>query len=392
MKVSFSTHRCEDSKAFRRFAVLYRNTHLAMFLVGILFLGLFSRPVNAKISPSLISASKLLMQGNLLPVCEVLEQSNMKIQRSNDWLSLITSTPIPQELRGHVSLNLSYARAQGYQGDKVSFGLFEEDESEYFVSTGLLKFLHAQKEPQFKQRNVSYETMSIGRNGIEIEVNSPAFLGASGRISLRYWTITHFQHTQFSGQVTIVDHETHLKGALSHWDHSLEAFRKVPYSGHGLAVSFDVYKELIPGTVVFVREFPLYARDILYNAGILKGTLESDRKYVDPEDFLNYGALIKGRYEYRNLRLPVTINFVYGIRHNISENIQVQLSANRSFRPELQISIRDRDWQITTRYRYPSLYYLEIGKNNISAGLYLGGTTRTGLTSVGLTLNGRLRF
>lgn len=384
MKVCFS-YLGQYSKALRRFAVFSFGALLAF----ILLLGLCPKPVMAGTFSSMAYTSKVLAEGNHLPVFQLLEQGNKEIQRSNDWLSLITSVPSPH--KGHAFLKLAYEQSQNYYGDNVFLSLFEEEHSRYFASASLLQLFHEQEKP-FQSKDAAYETLSVRREGARISTAIPTFLGINGRVSLGFWRITHFRQTQFSGQAALIDGTACLEGTLEHWDSNLEAFRKEPYHGYGLALSLNLSKELVPGTEVFVEGFPLYAWDFLYNAGVLIGELKSDRQYMDPKEFINYGALVKGRYEYKDLKVPMDVNSVFGIRQNIGDSMRVQLSVTQNLRPELQVSLWNKDWQIIASCLYPALYYLEIAKNNISAGAYFGSTAQTGLTSLGLTLSGQVRF
>ena len=94
MKVCFS-YPGQYSKALRRFAVFSFGASFRFLLAFILLLGLCPKPVMAGTFSSMAYTSKVLAEGNHLPVFQLLEQGNKEIQRSNDWLSLITSVPHP---------------------------------------------------------------------------------------------------------------------------------------------------------------------------------------------------------------------------------------------------------------------------------------------------------
>ena len=140
MKVCFS-YLGQYSKALRRFAVFSFGALLAF----ILLLGLCPKPVMAGTFSSMAYTSKVLAEGNHLPVFQLLEQGNKEIQRSNDWLSLITSVPSPH--KGHAFLKLAYEQSQYYYGDNVFLSLFEEEHSRYFASASLLQLFHEQEKP-----------------------------------------------------------------------------------------------------------------------------------------------------------------------------------------------------------------------------------------------------
>ena len=382
----------EDSEALWRLAVpFYRLKRYGFLIVLIFLLGSSLSLVEAS-SLYHPSSSKVLVQGNLLPIREVLKQSSLPYQTTKDWLSLIMATPILNESRDDASLSLSYGKTQGYQGETISVSIFEEEQRRYTVAQHILKLLNPQEGQQFEEHPVSYQTASVRRNGFELGVRIPPLLRVNTTISFRYWEVMHYQKTLFSGDVVTRNDETHLSGTLYRLDDSLKAFRKQPYLGHGLGVYLDLYYELFPGTTLFVNAFPLYAKDILQNVGVMEGVVNSDRKYLDTDSFINYGATIKGRYYYEDLKLPATDNSVYGIQHHIGERVQVQLSTNRIFGPELQLKFVTRDWQISCGYLYPSLHSLEITRSNIALGLYLGGTPRAGLTSFGVSISGGLPF
>lgn len=394
MKVYFKTYRNRASKTRRRLAGSSFLFALLGLVVGGFLASLSSLPAQAAVPapPGLVLTRQVLAQGNLLPLPDLLKQGLLVQSKEDNWFLSITSIPTPQNLQDDVSLSVTSATSQRYDGDPFSFRLFQEDEKEYVVSSGLLHFLHTKEDAEPREFATSYQTTSIKRHGVEIGFKTPLFLGLRGDIALRYWEITNYNHTWFDGRGTVLGEQTNLTGTLAHWSHSLEAFRKEPYSGHGLALLAGLQKELSSNTTLFIQDISLFTKAVLYNVGVLQGVLESDREYLDLDDFLNYGALIKGRYEYQNLGLPVRDQSVFGIEHRIGDRARIQLSADRELRPRLQISLAVKDWEMTARYLYPSLYYVEAAHSMFSVGAYLGGTMETGLTSLGLDVRGCFRF
>lgn len=336
----------------------------------------------------------MLLRGNLLPVNLLMEEekAGKKLENILDFINTLT----PQNFFDDLVVNTNKTQKLGYAGDKFHVFVFKDSKKDHEASNDSLRFLKASSSPRDWETKqdfmINYTNTSMEREGIEIGAKLPEVFGIESVVLFSYWQISRHHYTYFSGTGTVTDEKAHLKGGLLQYDSTLNAFRKEPYSGYGYAVNLDLSKELKPGLEIFLHGYPLVTKQVLQNTGVLMGILDSEREYFDEDDYLNYKPLIKGRYEYDKVTLPSTADFKYGIKYDLNEKLLLKIKLDKYIRPEIALTARHNNLQITGGYLYPSLHTIAISVKNISVGGHFSTRKRIGLTSLGFNLSGFIQF
>lgn len=374
---------------------------LAGFCLGFVLLSSSSYAFNNFLASSdgYVSWSKMLLTGNHLPVFKVGQIASPSKTKIEDWLALISEIDSTLIRESGVYMDLIHDNQQGYKDKKWSLVLFERRISNYFASEGTVRFIHGLDPSLVKNPNsqgeyiVSYQNENIHREGIKFTYSTELLWGIQNDLALEYWDVTEYSSTTFDGIAFMTDKGEQLQGQMSHRSSGFDVFRQQPYYGNGFALSTDFKKVFRSGTAVYLRNITLFWHEFLHNVGLQIGLVETNREYYDDDNYLNHGPLIKGRYGYRELKLPTCTSYVWGINQQINDNLELTIEVTNDLTPSFIGRFTVKDNTVTYGLLNGSLHYIELMQKGISLAIYLGGRQLlTNPSSFGINIAGRLLF